>query len=395
MMIVNPIVSKKVLLRGPVLTQSGYGVHARQVAKWLFSRSDLDVEVQALPWGDTPWLINQDIDDGFVGKLMQKTTDPSGKIYDVSVQLQLPNEWDPRLARLNIGITAGVETDRCNPDWVAACNSMTMVIVPSRHAETCLRNSGVVKVPIHVVPEAYSPAIQAKEETKVDELDFSTPFNFLVFGQLTGSNPENDRKNIFYTVKWLCETFKNDEDVGVVIKTNAGRNTNIDRKMVTQTLGALLREVRNGPFPKIHLVHGEMTDQEVASLYRHPKIKALVTLTRGEGYGLPILEAAASGLPVMATKWSGHLDFLSQGKFIEIDYKLSEIHPSRVDNKIFMKGSKWANPDEDDFKRKVTKFRTASALPKEWATEMQSKVLDLYSIQSVISKYNDLTKGIL
>jgi len=393
----NPIFvdKKRVLLRSPVLTQSGYGVHARQVAKWLMSRQDFDVQVQALPWGDTPWLIDKNSLGGFIGQLMEKTVDPSGQRYDASVQLQLPNEWDPKLAKVNIGITAGVETDKCNPDWVAACNSMTMVIVPSRHAEQCFRNTGEVRVPIHVVPEAFSEAITKSSVTVVDDVKFSTPFNFLVFGQLTGNNPENDRKNIFYTIKWICETFKNDEDVGVVVKSNAGRNTKIDKKLMEQTLSGLLKETRKGQFPRVNLVHGDMSDEEVASLYRHPQIKALVTLTRGEGYGLPILEAAASGLPVVATGWSGHTDFLSRGKYIEIGYKLDTIHSSRVDNKIFMKDSKWAHPLEDDFKRKLTKFRTAPVIPGEWAADLKKKIHDNYSMESVVKLYNEVTKDIL
>jgi glycosyltransferase involved in cell wall biosynthesis len=395
MMIVNPVSKKKVLLRAPVLTQSGYGVHARQIAKWLMDKPELDVEIQALPWGDTPWLIDGKMDNGFIGKLMEKTVDPNGRVYDASVQLQLPNEWDPRIAKVNIGITAAVEADRCNPAWVNACNSMSMVIVPSKHAASSLTSTGNVKVPLHVVPEAYTRALTQNIKTKMDDVDFSTSFNFLVFGQLTGNNPENDRKNIFYTIKWLCETFKNDTDVGVVVKTNAGRNTDIDRKLITQTFTSLLKEVRSGPFPKVHLVHGDMSDEEVSSLYRHPKIKALVALTRGEGYGLPILEAAASGLPVIATAWSGHTDFLSHGKYIEVDYKLSEVHPSRVDNKIFVHGSKWAHPHEEDFKRKVTKFRSASSLPKEWAEDLKGKILENYSLKRVAEAYDAVTKEIL
>lgn len=386
---------KKVLLRGPVLTQSGYGVHARQVAKWLFSREDLEVEVQALPWGDTPWLINRDLDDGFVGKLMEKTVDPKGKYYDASVQIQLPNEWDPTLAKINIGITAGVETDRCNPTWTKDCNRMSVVIVPSRHTKSCLENSGEVTVPVHVIQESFSESISKSEKTKIDELEFSTPFNFLIFGQLTGNNPENERKNIFYTIKWLCEVFKNDRDVGIVLKTNSGRNTKIDRKIVVQTFETLMREVRKGPYPRLNLIHGDMSDSEVASLYRHPKIKALISLTRGEGYGLPILEAAASGLPVIATGWSGHMDFLSHGKFIDINYTLSEIHPTRVDNKIFMKGSKWAQVSEEDFKRKVLKFKNASISPREWAKNLQPKILSNYSIETVKSLYNEVTKDLI
>lgn len=386
---------KKVLLRAPVLTQSGYGVHSRQIAKWLLSRQDLDVEVQALPWGDTPWLIDKNYQGGFIGQLMDKTVDPTGKLYDATVQLQLPNEWDPRLGRVNIGITAGVETDRCNPEWIKACNAMSMVVVPSKHSAECFTSTGNVSVPLKIVPEAYSEEIEKNEKSSIDELELSTPFNFLVFGQITGNNPENDRKNIFYTIKWLCEVFANDEDVGVVIKTNSGRNTHIDRKGVTQIFEALLKEVRKKSFPRVHLLHGDMSESEVASLYRHPKIKALLSLTRGEGYGLPILESAASGLPVIATGWSGHTDFLSHGKYIDVDYKLAPVHGSRVDNRIFMPNVKWANPLEDDFKRKITKFRNAPAIPKEWAKNLKETILEKYSIKSIMNQYDEATRGMI
>lgn len=384
--------NKKVLLRGPVLTQSGYGVHARQVAKWLLDKQDVDLEVQALPWGETPWIIDRDSDDGFIGKLMERTVDPSSKQYDVSVQLQLPNEWDPNIAKINIGITAGVETDLCNPDWVNCCNRMSLVIVPSNHSKKCIEASGNVKVPIQVIPESYVESLNKESHTPIDDLKFSTPFNFLIFGQLTGNNPENERKNIFYTVKWMCEVFKDDKDVGIVIKTNSGRNTKIDKRIVLQTFENLIREVRKSEFPKIHILHGDMNDEEVSSLYRHQQIKALVSLTKGEGFGLPILEAAASGLPVIATGWSGHTDFLSLGKYIEVDYKLQEIHHTRIDGKIFLKGQKWAIAQEEDFKRKIRKFRSSSLVPKEWAKELQTKILERYSLESIKSQYSELTK---
>ena len=48
----------------------------------------------------------------------------------------------------------------------------------------------------------------------------------------------------------------------------------------------------------------------MANLYAHPKIKAYVSLTHGEGYGLPLFEAAYHGIPIIAPDWSGHLDFL-------------------------------------------------------------------------------------
>jgi glycosyltransferase involved in cell wall biosynthesis len=213
---------------------------------------------------------------------------------------------------------------------------------------------------------------------------------------LTGNNPHNDRKNTFFTLKWLCEVFKDDPEVGIVIKTNAGRNTKIDRDIVKNVLTNVVTESRRGsPYPKVHLLHGDMNDDEVAALYKHHQIKALVALTRGEGFGLPILEAATSALPVIATGWSGHLDFLKQGKFINVYYQLGEVHPSRVDDTIFMKGTKWANPDEADFKKKIAKFRQNSTTPKEWAIDLSSKLLKSHSHEAISALYDVAFKDIL
>ena len=141
--------------------------------------------------------------------------------------------------------------------------------------------------------------------------------------------------------------------------------------------------MRPGKFPKIHLVHGNLTNTEVAELYRNPKIKGLVTATRGEGYGLPILEAAASDLPVIATNWSGHLDFMQYGKFVALDYDLVTIPGEMADNQIFMQGSKWAQVSESDFKRKEKKFRSSSKVPKDWAISLGKIIREKFSQEAV------------
>lgn len=380
---------KDVVIRGPLLTASGYGEHSRQVYKWAVSNKDWNVKTQLTPWGNTTWYINPDLLSGMVGEIMG-CSGPLERIgSDISIQIQLPNEWDPMLGRFNIGVTAAVETDVCNPEWIDCCNKMDLVIVPTKHTRQTILNSGKVNTDIVVVPEAYFPEL-ATQEIESLNLGLSTEFNFLMVGTLTGNNPWNDRKNTYFTIKWFCETFKGDPNVGLVIKASSGRSTTLDRLITKRALKQVLDEVREGEFPRVNLLHGLMNGDEMSALYREPSIKGFIGLTRGEGFGLPILEAAVAGIPVIATNWSGHLDFMNKGKFISVDYKLEEIHESRIDNQIFVKGSRWAEPSEEHFKRRLKKFYERPGPPNEWSEKLSNTLKESHSINSIISQYNDV-----
>ena len=380
---------KSVLLRGPLLTHSGYGVHCRQIAKWLFrvasEAHQLDITTEPLPWGKCHLILDTEAEDGLIGQIIQAANNKKN-FYDVTIQLQLPNEWNPFLGNFNIGVTAGVETDKCNPAWIDCVNRMDMVIVPSEFTKQTFLNSGDVKVPVVVIPESF-PELFTASPAPVD-LGLSTKFNFLVVGQLTGNNVDNDRKNLPYTIKWLAETFAGCPDVGVILKTNSGAQTHLDKRNVQAIFSKLVGEVSKPNGPKFYLLHGHMTDEEMHGLYTHPDIKALVTFTHGEGYGLPILEAAACGLPVIATNWSGHLEFLKHGKFIPVDQTVAEIPESRVDGQIFLKGFKWAMPNEADAKRRLKKFYEGSQMPQQWAKELQEKIKTNFSFGNVSEQYS-------
>lgn len=388
---------KVVILRAPLLSQSGYGVHARQIARWLFqlqdSRNDLEVVCEPLPWGATPWLIDPEAEDGLVGRVVQSTKQLPH--YDVSLQLQLPNEWNPFLAEYNIGLTAAVEADKCNPAWLSAVNRMDLVIVPSEFVKSVLTNTGEVTTKVEVVPESFIAECLDNTLLPLSDLELETDFNFLIFSQFTGNNPENDRKNIPYTIKWFNEAFADNPNVGVIVKTNMARQTVLDEINCVSVLTKLISETRKGVGPKFYLLHGEMTSAEIVGLYKHPKIKALVSLTRGEGFGLPLLEAAVCGKPVIATNWSAHTEFLSQGKFIKIDYNLAPVHESRVDNQIYLPGFKWANPSEEDFKRKVLKFYESPKIPEQWATELAEKLKTSHSPASINEKYTKVLESVI
>lgn len=385
---------KKVLLRAPVLTMSGYGVHSRQILRYLLQNPNISVDVQNLAWGNTPWDVNSNSENGLIGEALKRSVDDSKKDYDVSIQVQLPNEWDTSYAKLNVGVTAAVETDKCNPTWASVhCEKMDMVIVPSEHTKNSLDKSAVTNTPIEVVPESYYDEI-LDEPIDLD-LPLETSFNFLTVGVLTGNNPNTDRKNLFYLIKWFVEEFKDNHEVGLIIKTNMGRDTTIDKKMTKNLLKKVLTEVGHQGTPKVYLLHGPMNRQEMTSLYKHDSVKAFVSCTRGEGFGLPFLEAAAADLPVISTNWSAHTEFLNLGKWIKLDYNLKEVHPSKIDNNIFIENTKWAECIESDFKKKISTFYKKPNMPTKWSQDLGEKIRSVYSFKAVSQRYDETLGEIL
>jgi len=378
---------KNVLVRAPLLSVSGYGVHSRQVFEWAKSIDTWNVSTQVLNWGNTTWYLDPDAENGLIGDIMRRSTNQTSN-FDISIQVQLPNEWDSDAAKYNIGVTAAVETDKCNPAWVDAVNKMSVVIVPSEHVKRTLMSSGNVTTPIHVIGEWFIPEILTHKEPL--DLKFKTNFNFLIVSQMTSQNSIDDRKNILDTLKWMLDVFKDDKDVGIILKTNFGRGTKIDKKFTQDSVEKFINQNRKSAFPRIYLMHGTMSSEEIARLYRHPTIKGYINLTRGEGFGLPILEASVAEIPVIATNWSAHLDFMKLGKFIPIDYTLVDIPASKVDGNIFVANTKWAQPLETDFKKRLQKFRSSYDVPKQWACELSQKCIEKFSRDTILKQYRDL-----
>ena len=377
---------KTVLFRAPSLSQSGYGVHARQVFKWLLTRPDLKVYTQVVNWGDTPWYVSPGSCDGLIGRVMAATNSVPQKC-DVSIQLQLPDEWDPNLGSVNIGMTALVETDTCNPEWVERCNRMSAVVLPSRFTRDVLLKTSQMsplRTRVEVVPETFPDTVI--EGSEIPQLDLKTSFNFLIVSQMTATDSTHDRKNILNTIKWLCEEFKDDPDVGIIVKTNSGRATTIDKALTRNAMKAEVDKIKTRA--TVYMLHGDVSEREMMGLYRHPTVKGLVSLTRGEGFGLPLLEAAASGLPVIATGWSAHTEFLGLGKYVSIGYDLVPLHESRCDGRIFVKGSRWANPSESDFKKRIRKFKNSPDVPRQWAAELMQTVRKSYGWPAVKEQYD-------
>ena len=267
---------------------------------------------------------------------------------------------------------------------------MDEVIVPSTHIENTFRSSGFLHKQITVIPEAFPDALLEEPGDDPTNFEFETDFNLLVFGQLTAGDPEIDRKNIYKTLQSIIETFRGKEDVGIILKSNLGKNTILDYKALQGIITSVMDSLGHDGTPKVYLVHGTLSSEEVRDLYCHPTVKGLVTLTRGEGFGLPILEAAACGVPVVATNWSSYKDFMKGDGFeLKVKYDLVPISPKRVDNAIFVPGAKWAEAKLESSRESLEKLYKYPTIYKKRAQDHKKFIIENYSFKAIEKAYND------
>ena len=393
----------KILLKGPVLTRSGYGEQARFALRALRNKEDLfDIFIQPINWGKTSWLSQMDEERAWIDQIIEKTVVhiQQGGGFDATIQCTIPNEWDTPPG-INIGYTAGIETTKVAHEWLTKSNAMDKVIVVSEHSKNVFNDTvyGAVdnrtgqefslemKTPI----DAIGYPVKEFENLEEIELDLKHDFNFLAVAQM------GPGKNVHSTIRWFFEEFKDDE-VGLVLKTNAARNSVMDREHLFHDLKNVSLSYPDSKC-KLYLLHGDMSDREMHSLYLHPKIGALVSLSHGEGFGLPLFEAAYSGLPVISTSWSGQADFLYDDKgranFYDVRYDLETIPPEIVWDGVLIKESQWAVPREESAKQQMrlcyTEMTTGEKSPESFNPERHKKFLkEKFSEEIMLNKFGDL-----
>ncbi len=411
---------KKVLIRGPILTRTGYGEQARFAYRALKSRPDLfNVYVVPTPWGNTGWTIEdteerKELDAAIIStnKHVQSAQKVGVNPFDISIQVTIPQEWQ-QLAPVNIGFTAGTETTHISHKWVQAANSINRIIVVSEHTKAAFDNtvytgqnqmgqevSDSCRTPIDVVgfPVKNTQPAPIALETASD-------FNFLSVLQWS------PRKNLENTIGWFLEEFKEDENVGLIVKANVARNSLIDRVHTENRLKSLKDSIGEHKC-KVYLLHGNLSDEEMVGLYNQDNIHALINLAHGEGFGLPMFEAACHGLPVIAPNWSGQLDYMrtevttkSKGKkktktkFLggKVDYGLAQIQPEAAWEDVLIPQSSWCYPKEKSYKRTLrevyknhTRFvgqakKLQTSINEKFAEEKQNEKF----VQSVLNSIED------
>lgn len=346
------------VFQGPVATRSGYGDHARDLLRSLIAMDKFDIKVISLRWGNTP-LNALGEKDSDISNLIHTQSDGNLPKPDIFVQLSVPNEFQP-LGHYNIGITAGMETTLVHQEWIDGCNRMDLVIVPSTHSKQVFIDTVYSKMehgreidklkcttPIEVLLEGvdldtyFKTAVQMPViDTSIQETLDAIPeeFCFLQMGHWLQGDHTHDRKDVGGCIESFCKAFDGKATKpAMVLKTSHATFSVIDRVQMIDRIKGITGQFQNPP--NVYLIHGDLTDSEVNSLYNHSKIKTMVSFTHGEGYGRPLAEFSTSGKPIISTWWSGHKDFLKHS--IRLVGNLSPVHQSAVWEKVIIPESQW------------------------------------------------------
>ena len=349
------------LVTAPVATRSGYGAHSRDICRALIKLDKYDVKIWNVRWGNTPMnALNKDDpnDKMLVDRLLQSPELP--KQPELHIHIVIPNEFNP-MGKYNIGVTAGLEMTACPPKWIEGMNKMNMNIVPSTFVKNTMngivfditdeqtkQKKGELKneKPIEVLFEGTDTNIFKKtnefSKLLVDEMkNVEETFNFLYTGHWLQGDLGKDRKDTGMLVKVFLETFKNmKKKPGLIMKTSGATFSVLDRELMLDKIKAV-KDTIEGDLPNIYLLHGDFEDTEMNDLYNHPKVKAHINLTHGEGFGRPLLEASISQKPVIASNWSGHIDFLHKDLAILLGGSLQNVERGSIPDDFMVDGSQW------------------------------------------------------
>jgi len=343
----------------PIDTYSGYGARSRDIVKAIIELGKYDVKILPQRWGNTPFgFIEDNSEWGFLkNHFLNSPQLPSQP--EIWMQITVPNEFQP-IGKYNIGCTAGIETTIAPAEWIEGCNRMNLILGSSEHTIKVLKESKFEKrdqrtnqVAGHVewkgdsevIFEGADTNVYRPEKSNFDLSSIEEDFCFLFVGHWMQGQLGEDRKNVGLLVKAFYETFKNKKkQPALILKTSQVGSSYMDRDEILKKIKAIKSSVKSNNLPNVYLLHGEFTNQEMNEIYNHPKVKAMVNLTKGEGFGRPLLEFSLVNKPIVTTNWSGHTDYLLQEFTTLLPGELTNIHPSAANN-MLMQEAQWFSVD--------------------------------------------------
>jgi glycosyltransferase involved in cell wall biosynthesis len=394
------------VFQGPVFTRSGYGDHCRDLLKSLRKMDKHNIKIIPMRWGSTPQ--NQvDGQTDFGRWMLERVIGQIEVKPDIFMQVSVANEFEPK-GNYNIGITAGVETTIVPKEFIDGTNKMDLTLVPSNFTKNSLvgtayqqkdQNTGQivnefrVNKPVEVLMEGVDLSIFLPEtKTKLEELDsIPTDFNFLAVGHWLKGNLGQDRKDIGMVIKTFATVFQympKGQQPGLIVKTSSAGFSIMDRENMAERIDGITKTFGD-KCPPIYLIHGDLNESEMAALYHHPKVKAMVSFAKGEGYGRPLAEFAVTGKPILVSNWSGHLDFLPKEHTVLLDGQLTNVDESAADQ-FLMKEAQWFTVNYSNAANKMHDVYKNYKTYLDQSKGLTDNIVNKFSLEKMNKQFEDI-----
>ena len=403
---------KVMLICAPVSSRSGYGDHARDLVRSFITHDKYDIKIMDVNWGETPRnALDSELDKNIIDCILSEPK--MSQQPDVYVDIRIPNEFQ-QYGKFNIGITAGIETTAVSSKWIEGCNKMDLIIVPSEHSKQGFVEALYEKMqqtpdgqqhkvgelrlqkPIEVLFEGTSENLYTPIDNSSLDLvdDIKEDFCFLHVGLWGKGGYGEDRKDISKLVKVFYESFANKkEKPALILKTCGATFSILDRELCLQRISKIKnRFPKDWNLPNVYLLHGSLSDEEMNKLYNHPKVKSFVSFTHGEGYGRPLQEATMVGLPVIASAWSGQMDFLSSQDSMLLGGQLVQVPKSQVWKDIIIPESQWFNVNETQAYKAMNHCFQNYDEVKEKALNLMKTNRDKFTLNKMTEKLDKIIK---
>jgi len=383
----------------PIDTYSGYGARARDFVKALIALDKYEVKTLSQRWGNTRFGYLEDHNEDELASTIIPSINKKPNLW---IQITVPNEFQ-RVGEFNIGLTAGMETTLIHQSWIEGCNRMDLILTSSEHSKRVFaevkydmkhnQTNQVVKSiklekPIEVLREgADLDKYFAKPSTTFDLSDIKESFCYLFVGHWMQGDLGHDRKNVGYTIKSFLETFKNKPSKpALILKTQQVGSSILDKDRILKRIDQIRSTVK-GSLPNIYLITGDLTDEQMNNLYNNTKVKAMVSFTKGEGFGRPLLEFSLTGKPIIASGWSGQLDFLDNQRALLIGGSLENVHKSAAVKDMILEQAQWFKPDDFQVAKAWTEMYKKYKSFQIPAKQLKNKNKKEFSFQSMVDEY--------
>jgi glycosyltransferase involved in cell wall biosynthesis len=361
-----------VQIRGAVYGGSGYADETLAVTLGL-ARRGIPVELQPMHMQtDSLNLLAPNVRD-FLEVLKLQRVDPAKSVL---FQCLTADEFNLDMyARYRVGRTT-FETDRLPIGWLEACQSMDEIWVPSRFNREVFASEGVDERKLKVLPEGVHIDV-FRPDVKPLEIPHRKGFNFLSIFEWTR------RKGPELLLRAFLTEFKADEDVALILKTYARPDPRAE--ILPRLLHFVEREagLRLENAPTIILLPGFMKNEDIPRLYR--AADTFVLPSRGEGWGRPYMEALACECPVIASRWSGQMDFLHDQNSYLVDCTVVPA-PQDIDVELYA-GHCWAEPDFDQLRHLMRQAFTHRDEAKRLAVQGRREMVERWDWNVVVEQW--------